>query len=908
MSTKTDILQIKYEVTGDGQVLRSFSAVHEKLTEEDKALQKNRQGLRDLQDELDKTGKRKREFADQLSKLNAAYDAGVISSGNLRKETIAATADYVRGTTAYKVGMVGAAAAVTALSAATAIYIRNTIESEKVQAQLEARIVDTGAAAGQTLGSLNAMADQIDRLTNFDDEAIGGVQATLLTFKNIRGDEFRSAVDAVLDLSQAMGMDLQSASVMVGKALQDPIEGVTALRRAGVQLNEAQEATIKKLVETGDVAGAQGMILQELDSQMGTSAEAARNTLGGALQQLQDDFNNLLEGDAGDNGMVAARAAIESLIDTLNDPDVQTGVGVIVGGVAQIIEIIAKAIPYVTDFGDKLGGTLFAASSYASAIKEIGGIRLQLGKEQLKRAPWEAPSERENELRAREAAIEARYERDRRMVMADTKGSVWNAVAPAVENVAQGLPYLRAGGGRATPYAANDGGRWMMLPGGQSASAPAGTTQGGGGGGGSGRSGASRRNAEMARAAREAERARDRIAAAMASMADAQDDWAQGLKADTNPIAKEYADRLDKIGDMAEKARKAGVPDAEVEKFTAAMKSLASQYRDADIAEFQREFTLETEDMAAAMAGPAVEAALEYGRAVAELKDQLSKGLITHDQLASRVDALAQKQTQAAREMLASIDEEIALLGMSAEQQETYNALKYAGVDATTAEGQAITANIAQLQKLREVRGLAEGVGAAFMDMAESIDDSTKDSKEVLNDFLRDVLRMVLQFFAQKAIEKFATWLVGAFAGMGGGTTSAGTTGPTVGPYQAAGGVWSNGVQQFAAGGVVTAPTYFRHAGGMGLMGEAGSEAIMPLGRGADGKLGVRMVGGASGGVSIALSTQVNVDNSGGKSKDNQGQAEAFSRQLQAEMEGAAMRVITREQRQGGQLWRMQHG
>lgn len=59
-------------------------------------------------------------------------------------------------------------------------------------------------------------------------------------------------------------------------------------------------------------------------------------------------------------------------------------------------------------------------------------------------------------------------------------------------------------------------------------------------------------------------------------------------------------------------------------------------------------------------------------------------------------------------------------------------------------------------------------------------------------------------------------------------------------------------VRPFASGGVVASPTYFPMAGGLGLMGEAGAEAILPLARGPDGRLGVRG-GGAGGGVAITV-------------------------------------------------------
>lgn len=68
------------------------------------------------------------------------------------------------------------------------------------------------------------------------------------------------------------------------------------------------------------------------------------------------------------------------------------------------------------------------------------------------------------------------------------------------------------------------------------------------------------------------------------------------------------------------------------------------------------------------------------------------------------------------------------------------------------------------------------------------------------------------------------------------------------------GGAFSSGrVRAFARGGIVDAPTVFPMRGGTGLMGEAGPEAIMPLARGADGKLGVRGGGGVS--VTVNIST-----------------------------------------------------
>lgn len=180
--------------------------------------------------------------------------------------------------------------------------IRATVEQEKVVAQLNATIRSTGMAAGASQKEMNALsgelqryAAQLQKTTTFGDEAIISSQALLLTFRQIGTDTMPRAQKAILDLSQAMQMDLRSATLQVGKALNDPILGVTALRRSGIQLTESQQDLIKSFVEVGDVAKAQTIILEELENQFGGSAEAARNTLGGALSALTNNFGDFLE-------------------------------------------------------------------------------------------------------------------------------------------------------------------------------------------------------------------------------------------------------------------------------------------------------------------------------------------------------------------------------------------------------------------------------------------------------------------------------------------------------------------------------------------------------------------------------------------------------------------------------------
>lgn len=262
---------------------------------------------------------------------------------------------------------VGAGLAVAGLT----LFIKNTIEAEKVQSQLASRIKDTAGIAGRSLQQLNAQAEKLQTITVFDDEAIGSAQAMLLTFKNIQGVNFDKAVEGVLDLSTAMGTDLNSAALQLGKALNDPIAGLGALSRAGIQFSSDQKALIKSLVETGDTAGAQKIILAELEGQMGTAAEAARDTLGGALQALKNSFDNLFEGDTATPGMEGFREAVEQMNTAINDPGVKEGLNTIITGLANLATAAVKAASWVA------ASTKRIAEDIAASIHGIAGDDLK---------------------------------------------------------------------------------------------------------------------------------------------------------------------------------------------------------------------------------------------------------------------------------------------------------------------------------------------------------------------------------------------------------------------------------------------------------------------------------------------------------------------------------------------------
>lgn len=238
--------------------------------------------------------------------------------------------------------------------------IRNTIESESALAQLNATIKSTGGAAGLSSDEVVKMAQGLQKVTTFGDDAIISMASQLLTFDKIGGESVPRATEAILDLATKMNGDLKGAALQVGKALNDPVQGINALTRSGVSFSEAQKDVIKSLVETGDVAGAQAVILSTLEGQMGGSARAARETFGGAVTALQNAFGDLLEGSGGN--LNDAREGVESLTKALSDPQVQMAFGQIVGGIFQVTTAVANALPKLTAF------TTWAAQELAAAF------------------------------------------------------------------------------------------------------------------------------------------------------------------------------------------------------------------------------------------------------------------------------------------------------------------------------------------------------------------------------------------------------------------------------------------------------------------------------------------------------------------------------------------------------------
>lgn len=204
-------------------------------------------------------------------------------------------------------------------------------EQERAVAKVEQALVSTGNAAGFSLRQLQDEASALQKNTLFGDERIlNDATAQLLSFTNITGDAFLRTQRAAMDIATVLDGDLKSASIQLGKALNDPVANLSALSRSGIQFSAEQKDLIHTLAQTNRLGEAQAVILEELERQYGGQAEAAARADGGA-QQTANAWGDVQE---------AVGELVSEILD-LND-----GNSLLLDGLnwlgAQIADVIAK--------------------------------------------------------------------------------------------------------------------------------------------------------------------------------------------------------------------------------------------------------------------------------------------------------------------------------------------------------------------------------------------------------------------------------------------------------------------------------------------------------------------------------------------------------------------------------------
>ena len=245
-------------------------------------------------------------------------DIGTVDK--VSKRTRGAFSGIARGA-----GIATGAIGVAGLAGAARSAFLEMSESAKVTAQTNAVIKSTGGAANVSAKQVERLGDAVLAKSGIDDEAVRSGANMLLTFRNIRNetgrgnDIFNQTTKVLADMDTALTSgsstqeSLRASAIRLGKAMNDPVKGITSLRRVGIQFTEDETKKIKALAESGDMMGAQRLILKELNTEFGGSAAALGTTLPGKIAIARESFRNL-----GGSLAVTLVPALTSAVNSLN--------------------------------------------------------------------------------------------------------------------------------------------------------------------------------------------------------------------------------------------------------------------------------------------------------------------------------------------------------------------------------------------------------------------------------------------------------------------------------------------------------------------------------------------------------------------------------------------------------------
>tara|TARA_R110002012_G_scaffold37016_2_gene104081 strand:- start:37 stop:1830 length:1794 start_codon:yes stop_codon:yes gene_type:complete len=248
---------------------------------------------------------------------------------------------------------------------------------------LQQGLKNVGAGAGE-LDKLQQSADRLGKETLFNEDDFRKGFGLLTSFGNIGVSTYDSVAMAAANVAQVSGTDVSSAFMQLAKAINDPVTNLSALSRSGIQFTDQQKTTIKSLVETGQAAKAQAMILKELEKQYGGTAAAAaggaagvQDTFGEAMYDLQKAVGGVVN-----TALPPFLKALTTLINAFTAlPGPVQAIIVGVGALAAVFVLLAPAIAAIgpalvaikaLGLGATIAGWLGAIGPVIAVVKAFG--------------------------------------------------------------------------------------------------------------------------------------------------------------------------------------------------------------------------------------------------------------------------------------------------------------------------------------------------------------------------------------------------------------------------------------------------------------------------------------------------------------------------------------------------------
>lgn len=256
--------------------------------------------------------------------------------------------------------------------------VKQADEANKIFKILSNTVEATGASVWTTTQELDKMAKAYAKTTDYTVSEIEQMQSVLLGFRDITGETFGEATDAIMDMATVMGMSLTGATQAVGKALDDPVKGIDSLRRQGFAFTEEQKAELKQLVKNGEKLKAQKIILDELSTTYGGASKAGQSAFS-KLSHIYDEFkenlgNKLLP--IVNKVMGAMGTMLEDMTRKLENIDFQKIFAIIENVFTKIQTVLIKTrdivISVFTEIKDYINGVNF--SPFITIIDTVAGV------------------------------------------------------------------------------------------------------------------------------------------------------------------------------------------------------------------------------------------------------------------------------------------------------------------------------------------------------------------------------------------------------------------------------------------------------------------------------------------------------------------------------------------------------
>jgi hypothetical protein len=218
-------------------------------------------------------------------------------------------------------GPVGMAAGA-AIGVFSAAFLKGTFilaDYEQAQLRIGAQLKATGYASGITARQIEDLADEVARATLTSTQEVRKASGVLLQFTNIQGETFKDVIRLGQDMSAVWGGDLTGNVQKLAQALDKPADNIKRLERYTGGFSDALKENIRQMVDMGDTAKAQELILDQLRSKIGGAAGAEAQGLHGATDGLAQSWEEFLAGLGNTAPIQGATNALDGLLQKLTN-------------------------------------------------------------------------------------------------------------------------------------------------------------------------------------------------------------------------------------------------------------------------------------------------------------------------------------------------------------------------------------------------------------------------------------------------------------------------------------------------------------------------------------------------------------------------------------------------------------